>query len=195
MKIQAKVEIKGIKPILFHAFNPEALSDRSAKSGSTGNNDSEWKATVTMNDKRNLYINNDNIFATLKEGAKHLKVGKGNLSKKIASTLIVSPSKIYFEDLIVPPEKELLRLDTEKVYLDVRSVVNPMTKGRNLRYRIAAAPGWTCTFFIEWDDYVASKENIKICAENAGMFSGLGDGRAIGLGRFEVQSFQVLTKP
>lgn len=95
-------------------------------------------------------------------------------------------------DRFVPEDKNLLKLDKEPVYLDVRSVVNPMTKGRNIRYRIACSPGWKCNFQICWDDYIASKENIKMCLENAGSFQGVGDGRKIGFGRYKILSFEIV---
>jgi hypothetical protein len=192
MKLSAKISIQGTGILLFHAFKSEVLSEKVAKSGTTGNYKEEWKMTVIMDENRNLYLPNSYILAPFKEGAKYMKVGKGNLSKKLISTLLIPATKIFLDGLKVPEEKDLLMLDTEPVYLDVRPVVNPATKGRNLRYRIACKKGWTCSFIIEWDDYVISKENMKVCAENAGMFSGTGDGRSIGFGRFEIKKFEII---
>jgi hypothetical protein len=67
-----------------------------------------------------------------------------------------------------------------------------MTKGRNLRYRIAAKEGWSLSAIITWDDYVVSKENMKQCVENGGLYDGIGDARKIGFGKFILLSFQIL---
>jgi len=187
MKINALIKVEGIKPLLFHTFPISILSEKQSKGG-----EEDWKNTVLMDQNRQLYVNNTYVRNAIVDGGKEIKVGKGNLSKKIASTLEVQELKILIEDRFVPEEHQLLKLDTEPVYLDVRSVVNPATKGRNLRYRIAASPGWRCSFTISWDDYIASKENLKVCAENGGAFQGIGDGRKIGFGRFKVISFEIL---
>ena len=182
--MSGKVSVQGTGVLLLNSFTQEVLSEKTPKSGSTGNNHEEWKKGVLMTQDRELYLLPTHFLASFKEGGKYIKVGRGNVSKKLVSTLTIPDTKIMLDGLKVPADADLLRLDTEPVYLDVRGVVNPMTKGRNLRYRIACRKGWTASFTVEWDDYVVSKETIKLCAENAGMFSGVGDGRAIGLGRY-----------
>ena len=187
MKIKAKIKVKGIKPLIFNTFPISALSEKNSKTG-----EDEWKSTVLMDSNRNLYVYGIYFTNSIRDGGKEIKVGKGNLSKKIASTLEVLEDKIFLNNLKVPEQENLLKLDSETVYLDVRSVVNPATKGRNLRYRIATRPGWECAFTIMWDDYIASKEQVKICVENGGAFQGIGDGRRIGFGRYQVLSFEVI---
>jgi hypothetical protein len=192
MKNSAKVIIEGTKPLLFNTFRHDALDSKKAKKGSTGNNNEEWEATVLMDEKRRLYLLDTYFLGSIRGGGKYIKVGKGNLSKNMASTLEISGSKLYLIDRVVPEPKDLLQLETEKVYLDIRGVVNPMTKGRNLRYRVACSPGWQCEFIVSWDDYVISKENMKMCLENAGTYVGVGDGRSIGFGRFKINDFKML---
>jgi hypothetical protein len=126
------------------------------------------------------------------EGGKDIKSGRGSIYKKVCATLEVEEPRVMMHDLVVPEEDQLTRKDTESVYLDVRAVVNPMTKGRNLRYRIAAKPGWRCTFTLSWDDKIVSKEQIKACVENGGSMSGIGDGRKIGFGRFKLVDIKFL---
>ena len=191
MKTSATVEIKGKKPFLFHTFPVEALSEKKTKSGTTGNDSEEWKNTVLMDADRKLYAYDTYLLRSISEGGKEIKVGKGNLSKKVAASLEVSAvhnGKVFFEDRVCPEEPS--RLDSLDVYLDIRAVVNPMTKGRNLRYRIALKPGWVLKFTIEWDDSIVSKDQMRVCVENAGLYSGIGDGRKIGFGRFDVISFE-----
>ena len=145
-----------------------------------------------MNENRQLYIFSSYIIGSIREGGKQIKVGKATLSKKVGASLECADDKIYLDDLFVPKEKELTKLSTDPVYLDVRSVVNPATKGRNLRFRIGAKPGWTLSTIIYWDDIAVSKEQMKQCVSHAGIFEGIGDGRKIGFGRFELISFEML---
>lgn len=189
MKIHYKIEIEGVKTILFNTFPIDTLSASKPKSGTTGNDEESWKRTVLMTPDRNLFIHNTYLVGSITGGGKHIKVGKGNLSKKVGATLETVQDKILLIDRFVPPDDELLKKSDELVFLDVRSVVNPMTKGRNLRYRIAAKEGWKVQAVISWDDRAVSKEDMKSCVEHAGLFEGIGDGRKIGFGRFKLLSF------
>ena len=84
--------------------------------------------------------------------------------------------------------EQLVQAEREPVYLDVRSVRNPSTRGRNVRYRVAASPGWKTSFSISWDDTLLNENEMRAVLIDAGRFVGLGDGRSIGLGRFDVLS-------
>jgi hypothetical protein len=186
MKIRAKISVEGIKPVLFCKFPMSTLTNRNSKTG----ND-EWKETVYMETNRQLYFPGINFANSIRDGGKEVKVGRSNLSKKLGTTIEVEETKVLI-DRFVPEEKDLLMLDSEPVYLDCRSVVNPMTKGRNMRYRIAASPGWKCELTVTWDDYILSKEQMKVCVENAGAFQGIGDARRIGFGKYKILEFKVI---
>jgi hypothetical protein len=189
MRVAAKVKLEGIKPILINSFPVDTFDENKSKSGSIGKNETEWKKTILMDAKRNIYVLPSYITACISGGGKHIKVGKATLSKKVSASLQCMEDIILLDGAIVPEERDLTRLTTDPVYLDVRSVVNPMTKGRNLRYRIAVRTGWKMTFTIMWDDFAVSKDGMKNCIENAGIFEGIGDGRKIGFGRFKLLSF------
>lgn len=196
MKKRAFVKIKGIKPFLFHAFRESALDRSKTKKGATGNNPEEWKDTVIMDEERRLYIPPSYIFAAIREGGRYSKAGRGNIVKQVIASLEVSPAKIYFKGLILPPDNELNKVEADiipvtnlDVYIDVRSVVNPMTKGRNMRYRVGLSPGWECEFFVTWDDSILSSAQMEKVTRDGGLMSGTGCGRAIGFGRFEVTEF------
>lgn len=194
MKKQAVIKIEGIKPILFHAFREEALDKKKTKSGSTGNNPEEWKTTVIMDEDRKLYLPASYLFAPIKEAGKYTKIGRGSIVKHVAATLEVLTERIYLIGRSVPSDAEVVELKNATsmpVYLDVRSVVNPMTKGRNLRYRIACSPGWQCEFMITWDDSVLSASQMEQLIKDAGIMCGSGCGRAIGFGRFKVLEFKI----
>lgn len=189
---QAKVKVEGTKPALFHTFPMDTFSIDKKKEGKVGDNPNEWKDTVLMLPSRQLYFMNTYFQASIAEGGKEIKAGRGNISKKVSGTLMVDEPKIPLDDLFVPEEENLTKNDTDRVYLDVRAVVNPMTKGRNLRYRVAAKAGWTCSFTVTWDDRILSKDQIKLCIENAGLLQGVGSGRKLGFGRFKVVDFRLI---
>ena len=189
-KVKATVEIEGTKTFLWHTFPLDALSTTKKKEGTTGDNKIEWKDTVLMDENRRLYVYNSYLKSSIADGGKEIKQGRGNISKKVASTLDIEEYRLFFTDLSVPLEDDLSRDDSQAVYLDVRAVVNPMTKGRNLRYRIAAKAGWKLTFVLTWDDRILSKDQIRSCVENAGDLQGIGDGRSIGFGRFKLLRFE-----
>ncbi len=189
MKIFAEVLIEGTKALLINTFPIDTLSPGKEKSGSTGNDENLWKRTVLVRSNRQLYVLGSYLAGAITNGGKMIKVGRGTLSKKIGSTLEVVEPELDIIDCFLPPDDEITRLATEPVYIDVRSVVNPMTKGRNLRYRVAVSAGWQIKAALSWEDRAVSKEDIKVCLENGGLFEGLGDGRRIGFGRFRVVSF------
>ena len=191
-KVKANIEIEGCKPFLWHTFPLDALSTTKKREGTTGDNKSEWTETVLMDNDRRLYIYNSYLLSSIADGGKEIKQGRGNISKKVSSTLDIEEYRLFLTDLTVPSEDDLTRNDTDIVYLDVRAVVNPMTKGRNLRYRIAARPGWKLKFIVGWDDRILSKDQIKSCIENAGDLQGIGDGRGLGFGRFKLLKFEMI---
>ena len=189
--LQFKIKIKGVKPLLWHAFTPSALSiETKPQSGKVGNNPSEWRDTVLVDPDNKLFIPAEYLFASLREGSKNVKVGRGTLKNKVISCLTVMDSIIYIKNRALPAEKDLGTNPLDPVFLDIRGVVNPSTKGRNVRYRIAASAGWEASFSVQWDDRVISVEQMQQIAECSGLYAGIGDGRAIGMGRFEILEFK-----
>jgi hypothetical protein len=189
--VRATVHCVGTRPLLFHTFSVEALShERKAKGGSAGNSPDEWRNTFRMTEDRQLYLTPDCAFACFKGAGAYTKIGKGNLSKKLAATLQVFNDRLLI-DRYVPVEwdkaetKDIPTSPLADVYLDIRGVINPNSKGRNVRYRVACKPGWETTIQIGWDSSIVSKEQIKPIVKDAGVLIGLGDGRSIGLGRFD----------
>lgn len=193
----AKIQAKGIRPLLFHAFREEVLTQTKKKaSGTVGNNPEEWKQTVQMDSDRRLFVTHLNLFAMIKNAAKHTKIGRGTIKDKVGATLQV-PQRNYFltfegKDLYVPDDQDLNRDEEKPVFLHVCSVKNPATKGRNMRYRIAANIDWELEFLITWDERVVSKDMMVGVIEDAGVLEGFMDGRNIGYGRFEMKAFEVL---
>lgn len=187
----ANVTIKGVRPLLWHHFGPDALPlEKQERTGVAGNDPEEWKRSVLMTKNRQLYVGGDYVFATIRNGAKNIKQGRGSIQMNVAATLQVLNDRVLV-DRFVPEEKDLTTDPEELVYLDIRSVKNPSTKARNVRYRIAASSGWKMEFQIMWDVTMVSRNQMESAVRDSGQFVGIGDGRSIGYGRFVVESFEV----
>lgn len=191
MIVSAKVSIRGVRPVLWHVFTVGALEKdgRKEKSGSAGNNPEEWKQTVLYKQEtRQLYVPATYIQSALINAARYTKEGRGSIQNKLAGTLQIKDLVLYVNRYL-PEELETNNYDLP-VYLDVRGVVNPSTKGRNVRYRVAASPGWELEFTMLYDNTVVSENQVKSVIKDAGDLVGLGDGRRIGFGRFERTAFE-----
>ena len=188
--ITARISIRGIRPILWHAFGPDSIPlEKQERTGVAGHDPEEWRKTVLMTEARQLYVLPTYIFGCLRDGAKYTKRSKGSIQPALAATLQVTDDVILV-DRFVPPEP-ITRDRMQPVYMDISSVRNHSTKARNVRYRVAAATGWSLTFGILWDKTVVSRGELEAVARDAGQLTGLGDGRSIGFGRFAVESFVV----
>lgn len=187
MLLQATVKIKGTKPLLFHCFTVDTIPlEKREKTGVAGNDPDEWKRTYSATETGQLYLDPSYIFACLREGAKYTKRG---VQSKVASCLQVLNNEILFDRYVpftVTEDK------TQPVYIDVRSVRNPNTKGRNIRYRLALSPGWESEFTIVWDGTIVSRQQMNQVCIDSGKLVGLADGRSIGLGRFEIVEFELI---
>lgn len=189
---RVRVTIRGTRPLFQHFFGEDAIPlEKAEKTGVAGKDPEEWKRTRMVTEDGELYIRGDYVFACLRDGAKHTKKGRGSIQPFLVATLQI-------EEPIIPigrkmPEGEPRKNDyTAPVYIDVRGVRNPSTKGRNVRYRLAASPGWRCSFTLLWDRTIVSREQMRAIARDASVLAGIGNGRSIGMGRFEVLSWEQL---
>jgi len=189
--IRANVTIRGIKPFIFHKFNLESITDtRKPREGSAGNNPNEWRDSFFHRNGQ-LYMPGTYMFASLRNGAVHTKVGRGTIQKTWISAVTVDDEIIVFNrhmfDNWENIEPENIPQDSNlPVYVDIRMVSNPNTKGKNVRYRIAMSPGWECSFSLTIDNSLVSQAQAKKVIEDAGKLQGIADGRTLGYGRFEV---------
>ncbi len=189
--LTATVRVTGKRPLLWHAFGPDAIPlERQEKTGVAGNDPEEWKKTVLVTADRQLYLDPTYIFGCIRDGARNVKKGRGSIQPAVASTLQVV-NDVVLIDRFMPDGDEPPRDPTQPVYLDVRSVRNPTTKARNVRYRVAASKGWGCEFTVQWDKIIVSRDEMREAIRFAGDLCGLGDGRSVGFGRFDVVSFEV----
>jgi len=192
-----KAKIKGVKPFLFHKFNIESLTNVSKpREGTTGNNFNEWKNSFFY-DGQQLYMPSSYMFAALKNGAVNTKVGRGTIQKTFISAVTLLDEKIYFNRNMfegwTDMEPENTPVDSSlPVYIDIRMVSNPNTKGKNVRYRVAMSAGWECSFMFEFDESLISQSQMKKIVADTGKLQGIADGRTLGYGRFEVLEFEIM---
>jgi hypothetical protein len=192
--VTAQVEIRGRKALIWNCFGPDALPlGKKARSGVAGNDPDEWRKTVLATPEGQLYLRPSYIFGSLRNGAARTKQGRGTLQSAVTATLEVLDGRVLIDRWLPKKGFEgLKQAETAPVYLDIRPVRNPATKARNVRYRVAASPGWESAFTISWDNTVVGENEMNAVVKDAGQFAGLGDGRNIGFGRFEVRSFKIL---
>ncbi len=198
--LQASVSIKGIRPLMWHAFGPDSIPlEKKERTGVAGNDPEEWRKTVLLTKQGQLFIRGDYVFACLRDAARYTKRGRGSIQKYVQATLEVADDRVLI-DRFMPGANgsyDVMQVeppDTDPdlpVYLDIRACKNPSTKARNVRYRITASPGWQCGFTLQWDGTVVSRGEMEAIMIDAGRLCGLGDGRNIGMGRFQTESFNV----
>lgn len=200
--LTAAITVKGVRPLWFHRFGPDALPlEKQERTGVAGNDPEEWRKTVSVTRDGQLYVEPTYVFATCRDAARYTRKGKGSIQTAVAATLQIDDNMILIDrfwpgfpnghafdiNTAEPPDQD----PEELVYLDIRGVRNPSTKARNVRYRIACGPGWTTTFSMTWDKTIVSRGEMEAVLHDAGRLCGIGNGRSIGMGRFEVVSFQV----
>jgi hypothetical protein len=189
--LQAKAIIKGTRPILWHAFTADAIPlEKQERTGVAGNDPEEWRKTVLVTEGRQLYLDATYIFGCLRDASRHTKQGRGSIQSNLVATLQVLNDRVLV-DRWMPEKGDPPTDQTQPVYIDVRSVRNPATKGRNVRYRVGASTGWRATFNILWDKTIVNRAQMESVITDAGRLAGLGDGRSVGYGRFTTESFDV----
>jgi len=161
------VQIKGISPLLMHAFpmapNPEGWEKSSPEEQAT-------VAEYRDPESGMLYIPGVAIQRCL-IGAAAFSKGKGraSLQKPVAACLLVTPERVS--------------LKTKEYKVDSRPVVIAATKGRILRHR-PRLDEWIAGFKIEYDDGLLNEKEIRRIVDDAGMRVGLLDFRPEKKGSF-----------
>jgi len=191
--VRARVTIRGTRPLLQHEFGPDAIPlEKKERTGVAGNDPEEWTRTCMVTPEGFLYLKDLNVFGCIRDAAKYTRKGKGSIQSLVAATLIVEDAINLITNRKMP-EGEPPRDRTAPVYVDVAGVRNPSTKARNVRYRLAASKGWECTFTIEFDKTLVSRDQMRAVVLDAGRLVGIGNGRSVGYGRFEVAVYEELS--
>jgi hypothetical protein len=186
-KKKLHIKIVGTKTLLINAAGAWIIPlEKQERTGVAGNDPEEWKQSVLADKVGRLYFRNDYAFSCMKNGAKSVGSRMSGLAGKIASTLEVSPEKIFFDRKLPDGLNSLTEDSNEPVYLDVRIVRRE--KAANVRYRVAVKAGWRAEFDVEFDPTLVQQSQVEACIIEGGRYQGLGDGRKIGFGRFDVES-------
>lgn len=195
--VRARVTVRGTRPLLQHAFGPDSIPlEDQEKTGKAGNDPEEWRRSCMVTPDGQLFIRGSYVFGCVRNGAKHTKKGRGSYQPLVAATLQVEDETVLLNRRMPkegdPPMNTRGPTGTE-VYIDVAGVRNPSTKGRNIRYRLAASAGWECAFTLRWDKTVVPREIMRAILIDAGTLAGLADGVSVGYGKFEVIAYEELT--
>lgn len=174
MKIN--VTIRGITPLLQNRFpESEQVEDKTRKRAGTIDEDVEKK----------LYRLPD---GTIYQPAEHILAA---MVKASTNFLIVGKKKKSYKDLVksaIIIEPECIPHKIQKWVIDKRSVVNPATRGRQIRSR-PRFDEWELDFKIITYEKQLPFEVIKQILDYAGMYVGIGDFRPR-FGRFVVTKFE-----
>jgi len=189
------IEIQGLKPFLYNKFNIESVTSLTkVKTGKVGDDPESWKSSFFHNGS-DLYVPGNYLFSALKKAAVFTKSGRGSIQNAWVSGVNIEDELIYFNRKIFDDWENMTLKDVTKdssnpVYVDIRTVVNPTTKGKNVRYRLGLSAGWKLSFSILLDDTLVSVDHARKVIEDCGKFVGLSDARTLGFGRFIVNEFK-----
>jgi len=129
------------------------------------------------------------VFAAIRDGGRYTKRGRRTIQAEIIATLQIDEDLVLIDRFL--PEDEVSRDPNAPVFIDVRGVRMKASGGWNVRYRLAASKEWRTSFRVIWDKTVLSRNELQAACIDAGKYVGIGDGRKIGFGRFEVSRFEV----
>jgi hypothetical protein len=182
-----EMELESISPMLHHGSQSvgmeKAVMKKKGGDALTGDPE-EWKKTIYYDESVGVYLPAPNVEAALIKSASQFKV----TGRKTAMDFFKSGVFVMDDMLPFLVNGKIIK-DLADVEIDKRSVKNPSTKGRNMRYR-ALFRQWSSKFriMISSDDFI-TMDLLKQVTEYAGMYVGLGDYRPR-FGRFRLKSLK-----
>jgi hypothetical protein len=185
---RVKARVKLTREYLYHNPADTVLDGgRKVKTGTAGNDPEEWKGTYCATKEGFLYIKPEQLFGCMREAGKFTKKGRATVKNDIAATLQIEEPRVLINKKIGTDPIPVNDPDAP-LYVDKRPVKNPATKGLNMRYRLAVPPGTEFVFHMTYDNTILNANIVSSVLHDAGTLVGIGDGRSIGKGRFEVVS-------
>lgn len=184
-----KVTLYGTSPLIMHSpkcVNPlhpvaKELKKYTSKKKKTEEDyamvsDLEWEAGVYWDDSVGLYIPNECLAATLKDGAKFNKNG-ANCERycHIVESMAA---------LDIGETQDFRKLKSDVRFRDVRSVCVKRSRVVRTRPRFNT---WSCEFEMLYEEYKIDLDVIALAYENAGSYVGICEMRNMGYGRFNVK--------
>jgi len=157
------VELKGISPLLMHAFPNVAIEAVEKKTPEEQAEFSAYRVPTENGTRGELYVPGINVQRGLVAAATFSKgKGRASLQKSAAACLMLAP--------------ERLLLGTTQYEVDARPVVIPATKGRVMRYR-PRLDHWKIAFTLEYDDTLLSEKQVRQIVDDMGSRVGILDFR------------------
>lgn len=178
---RVEVTIKGVAPILFHAWNCESVESKGkAKKGSAEKKTDDVESYVYRNKDGDLCIPGEYLRGAIVGAAKFMQDPRS--PRKSAADLF----KAAIVSLTPLASLGVKTWD----YLDKRRVT--IMRNAITRSRPAMAEGWTCTFvlMVNLPEYV-DEHMLNSTIQQAGRLIGLADFRP-SFGRFLVTDYKVL---
>lgn len=178
---RAMVKIEGTAPILFHAWNCEAVQGKAdAKKGSAEKKTDNIESYLYRDDNGMICIPGEYLRGAIVNAAKYMQDPR---SPRKSAMDLYKAGVISLTHLSSTGHKE-------PDYIDKRRVV--IQRNGITRCRPALLPGWTATFTlqIQLPEYI-SPQDLNAIIASAGRLIGLADFRPT-FGRFNVTGFEVL---
>lgn len=176
-KIQATIE--GTAPLLLNAFS-DAAKDILDGGKTGGKRTSEQKMAEVedkvLKNKDGLFIPSYYIRAAMRDGSKmeNMKLGKKGLAPYLEALVFVEPREIP------------LHKDTYD-FVDARIGRRPpRTGGAVLIRRPGINTGWQLEIQVTIASDIVPEDSIREALQAAGLYCGLGDGRKMGFGKFQI---------
>ncbi len=187
MRIQ--VTIEGVTPLLMARFEAEAELELSSGHRPAFNHDSD---TPRGKAERKLYVDTDGnlfvpgpcIMACLISAGRFHKIGRNKVTTRDTSLVTAG---IELEELAC-------QLNTNEWEVDTRSIVNPVTKGRQMCHR-PRIDEWSLIFTLNIDTTMFPPKLIRQLVDDAGRKCGLLSYRPEKkgpFGKFNVKKWEVL---
>lgn len=176
-----KLTITGLSPLLMHSdrgadpLDPD-VQEHKKLTGIRKKTDeihraiakSEWKIGMYYDAKLGPYMPTTNLRSAIVEGGKINKLGT---AAKRGTLILTDRAPLLYEG---PRDIEKM-WDVQSSFVDRRSVVVG-TSGRLMRYR-PRFNDWSVSFDLVFNPEVLTRDQLLLCAENAGHMVGLGDYR------------------
>lgn len=163
---KVEVEVKGVSPLLMHAFPMVPIEAIEKKSPTEQAEHAAYRDPQT----RELYVPGVAVQRALIAAATYSKgKGRASLQKQTAACLMVSPERIS--------------LKKTEYAVDSRPVVIAATKGRIVRHR-PRIDDWRLTFTLEFDDSLINETQLRRIVDDMGSRVGLLDFRPAKNGPF-----------
>jgi len=176
---ETKIEIEGTAPLLFHAWNVEAVREKAgAAKGSKSKKEDNVESYVYRDERKHICLPGEYFRQSIIHAAKYIQDPRS--PRKSAMDL-------FKAGLLVLTEYASLG-KTDWDYLDQRRVVI-QRNGVN-RIRPAFHKGWRATFELQviLPEYI-TRDVLGAAITNAGRLVGVGDFRPT-YGRFQVVTFR-----